>query len=356
MLKIMTTILVILVVLSNSFLAFSATPQEFNVKNYGAKGDGVTDDRSAIQSAIDAASAQNGIVLFPAATYKISNYVSLKSNITLSGYGATIYMPSQSAVSILLYSKPSSYISNVTIKGLKLASKNDRTGSGEYEGSMTSNVEALSIYGVNGLTIQDVYMENMYMGLKLQASDNGQKNTNVNVDNLKVYNTRNPLYMSTTNGFTMSNSILDASGGGTKFLHAAYFRGGLSNLTFDNVQFNNTPGGGIHIYNSKADESAATNIVFNNSSINNTRAAVYLYSNANNITFNNLTIKNSGLGFKVNSASNIKMNGVTMTEFSSSKEEKGGFSLNGFTNSELNNVTIDGSNIAGSVFSLVGSV
>ncbi len=113
--KIMTVLLVVLVIMSNSFTSYSANTPEFNVKEYGAKGDGVTDDRSAIQSAIDAASAQNGIVLFPASSssYKISNYLTLKSNVTLSGYGATIYMPSQSQVSILLYSKPSNYISNV---------------------------------------------------------------------------------------------------------------------------------------------------------------------------------------------------------------------------------------------------
>lgn len=44
----------------------------FNVKRYGATGDGVTDDREAIQDAINAAGAVGGIVFFPPGTYKVT--------------------------------------------------------------------------------------------------------------------------------------------------------------------------------------------------------------------------------------------------------------------------------------------
>src|SRR5207247_8599000 len=47
--------------------------QVYNVRAYGAVGDGVTNDRRAIQSAIDAAEAAGfGIVYFPPGTYMVS--------------------------------------------------------------------------------------------------------------------------------------------------------------------------------------------------------------------------------------------------------------------------------------------
>lgn len=54
----------------------------FNVKDFGAFGDGVTDDTTAIQNAINAAYPTKATVLFPAATYKITT-------------GLTLYMGSQ---------------------------------------------------------------------------------------------------------------------------------------------------------------------------------------------------------------------------------------------------------------------
>ena len=44
----------------------------FNVRDYGAVGDGTTDDRAAIQAAIDAAKPTGGVVYFPDGFYRIS--------------------------------------------------------------------------------------------------------------------------------------------------------------------------------------------------------------------------------------------------------------------------------------------
>lgn len=72
----------------------SQNGQVYNVKDFGAKGDNVTDDRASIQAAIDAASASGGAtVLVPPGDYKIlaagGGYgLLIRSNIILSGADA----------------------------------------------------------------------------------------------------------------------------------------------------------------------------------------------------------------------------------------------------------------------------
>lgn len=68
-------------------ISYNKTPQ-LNVQNYGAKGDGSTDDTVSIQSTINAAS--NGVVLFPPGTYLSGPLTVNNNNTTILGYGASL--------------------------------------------------------------------------------------------------------------------------------------------------------------------------------------------------------------------------------------------------------------------------
>jgi len=58
----------------------------YNVKTYGAVGDGVTDDTAAITAAA-AAALTGGIVFFPPGTYKTTSTITINKSITLVGSG-----------------------------------------------------------------------------------------------------------------------------------------------------------------------------------------------------------------------------------------------------------------------------
>jgi len=63
-------------------------PVWYSVKWYGAKGDGVTDDHTAFQNAVNAANtAGGGIVYVPASSYYIGSRVTLKTGVTIVGDG-----------------------------------------------------------------------------------------------------------------------------------------------------------------------------------------------------------------------------------------------------------------------------
>ena len=73
--------------LENKVIVPGATiPPTVNVKDFGAKGDGATDDRAAIQAAIDSLTA--GIVFFPAGQYKVLATLNINSAIHLVGEGS----------------------------------------------------------------------------------------------------------------------------------------------------------------------------------------------------------------------------------------------------------------------------
>jgi len=61
--------------------------ESVSVKDFGAVGDGVTDDAAAIQAAIDAAALVGGTVLFPVGTYLANSPINLKFGVKLQGSG-----------------------------------------------------------------------------------------------------------------------------------------------------------------------------------------------------------------------------------------------------------------------------
>jgi hypothetical protein len=131
------------------------------VKDFGAKGDGVTDDTAAIQSAINSLTT-GGIVVFPGntATYCISDNLTITaSHFTIEGPGQlkvctnfsnvptgyTSYPMSTVPAMINILGQPNSHVTDITIRGLRFYGYATTPAGSEPKAISSSQADDVSI-------------------------------------------------------------------------------------------------------------------------------------------------------------------------------------------------------------------
>lgn len=97
--------------------ATAAAPSStVSVKDFGAKGDGVTDDAPAIQAAVDSLPTSGGTVFVPAGDYRLGDSIVIgHDNITLTGQGASSVLRLVDGVVESGIILPAHYSSTVTL-------------------------------------------------------------------------------------------------------------------------------------------------------------------------------------------------------------------------------------------------
>ena len=170
----------------------SKLQESVSVKDFGAVGDGVTDDTAAIQLALNAVPAVGGNVFIPAGTYKLTGTgltFLLKSKATIygAGMGATILDGSAvtggtpNAIIVLGYasSAPSpAVLHDVTLQDLSIKGSGSATTGNivNYRGINNIMFERLEVYNgykegiycdgstdsFHGLTVKDCYFHDCY--------------------------------------------------------------------------------------------------------------------------------------------------------------------------------------------------
>jgi hypothetical protein len=162
----------------------TTTALAVNVKVFGATGDGTTDDRAAIQSAID--SISSGVVIFPAGNYLIGSNgsgvgLTLKPNVSLISFeSASVYLlAGANSIKLLNYVNPNSstLVSNFVISGINLSS-NSKTGCTgiNIDGNTTSarcsyiQISEMQLNGTfsNGIYLKycaNTYLSNLFVSL-----------------------------------------------------------------------------------------------------------------------------------------------------------------------------------------------
>lgn len=102
-----------------------------NVKDFGAVGDGVADDRAAIQAAINSCPSTGGGVFFPPGTYAISSALKLKANVTVCGSGVgSKLVPRVAGINIIEFIASSMQAANVEISSLEIDSRGTASTNG----------------------------------------------------------------------------------------------------------------------------------------------------------------------------------------------------------------------------------
>lgn len=138
-----------------------------SVKDFGAVGDGVTDDTAAIQAAITAAGVSGGNVVLSPGTYKISATLNLGAqNVSVQGNGRKVTKILQSTASLKTFNVTASYI---TLSSFSI----------EYASQGTSGGSAITISGAFYSTIDDLYVYKADIGVEYVSGANSNQLTRV---------------------------------------------------------------------------------------------------------------------------------------------------------------------------------
>lgn len=132
---------------------------EVDVRDYGAKGDGITDDTSAIQSAIDdAAKNGGGIVFFERKTYRAQ--FTIKQGVSINGNFCT-FKPTAAGGSVIRFAQ---YVSHCYYKYFSIIGDQtyaDATQHGIYI-PRKANALSTDLSGINDCTFEHIVIR--YMG------------------------------------------------------------------------------------------------------------------------------------------------------------------------------------------------
>jgi polygalacturonase len=213
-----------------------------SVKDFGAVGDGSTDDTAAIRAAMNQAAVNGGDVIFEAKTYSTRSLYP-KSNVTLQLNGATLK----------LREGTNERIFDGSIAGANFAVLNGTLDGNQANNAGNFNLSGASNFiGWNGVVFRNVTWRNVYRA-SLIFGGGGSGNRNIVLENILHED------CGQANSFGM-------------YAYALECYSGTKNISIKNFTVRNHYGFGIHFFG--ATDFEADNLLFENLTYNNVAIAI----------------------------------------------------------------------------------
>jgi parallel beta-helix repeat protein len=223
-----------------------------NVRDKGAKGDGVHDDTSAFQAAVDALPSSGGTVTVPSGNYIIDamRSVNLRSNMLLQ-------LAPDATLTAIPNNSPRSHVikvwnaNNVRITGGRIVGeRNEHSGAGG-EWGYGINIQSSNHVHVSDMHISDCWGDGIWIGA-LGPDGHATPSTDVTIDRVVCTdNRRQGLSIGPVDGVVITNSTFSNSDG-TKPMSGIDIepqaQGLARNITIDHCIISGNHGTGMEIH------------------------------------------------------------------------------------------------------------
>ncbi len=256
----------------------------YNVQDapWSATGDGVTNDRVAIQSCITDAAAAGRRVYVPTGTYHMdrsgSDCLIVPSNVEIYGDGDTsIFEFHDDAVfrGLKIWSK-----TGVTIHHLKII--------GTVTGN-TTNVQGISVSDSSSCVFHHLTFDKMYYAMKIDQSVASSFNTGLTIYNITTLGeVSTPFYLSFTKTSTFTDLTLDEEDTGrTPASHHIYIANECDGLTLTNLYLTGGHSQALQIWHDTG--TGSQNLVFNNVQFGDVYVACVIGGTTGAVTIDGVT-------------------------------------------------------------------
>lgn len=213
-------------------VAYGRTKGTFNVEDYGAVGDGSTDDTAAIQACLTAAQAGGGECFFPPGSYRTTSTISLSSGVSVNVRGSGTW--TNGAATVIVPDFHGNVFSFALSSSARLDFRNMRIAAT----SARSSGAAVKVSG-NTFDLYNVVSVYTYNGFEYT----GAGTFNCSMDHCTwAYATSTACKLNATSGICgdwyFSNTNLDNAGYGSTAGTVGLWVRGASGIWFENMEIN----------------------------------------------------------------------------------------------------------------------